>query len=233
MVSQSDVVMQYLQSYNTLSSRGYITTLAMAYIPDEETSTLSTILLDAGSSLYNDSDPTVRDFMNLLDPSIPLLAGSTINDVSSSAAVKSSSTNAMTTPVTATPSIQNPATSSNTAGPSSISAGAGAGIAIAALTVILAFAVGIFLLIRKRNERRKLDAHVLEEKAQLEDTSQNILTSGKNWHELSPDRQINELSSRQINELSPQQVSEMDAGDDGLPPEMMAGPFSDRHEMKT
>lgn len=77
---KSEVVMQYLQPYNTLSRNGYITTLAMAFIPDDQVNPLSLALLNPKSLLYNNPDPTVKTLMALLDPSIPLLAGQTVGD---------------------------------------------------------------------------------------------------------------------------------------------------------
>lgn len=72
--------MQYLQPYNTLSRNGYITTLAMAYIPDDTVNPLSLALLNPKSNLYNNKNPTVKTLMGMLDPTIPLLAGQSIGD---------------------------------------------------------------------------------------------------------------------------------------------------------
>lgn len=72
--------MQYLQPYNTLSRNGYITTLAMAFIPDDEVNPLSLALLNPKSNLYNNPNPTVNTLMAMLDPSIPLIAGQSLGD---------------------------------------------------------------------------------------------------------------------------------------------------------
>ena len=79
-VATSDVIMQYLQPYNTLAKNGYITTLAMAYVPSDQVNPLSLALLNSNSPLYNNDNPTVKTLMAMLDPSIPLLAGATIGD---------------------------------------------------------------------------------------------------------------------------------------------------------
>ena len=75
---QTHMVMQYLQPYNTLSSLGYITTLAMAYIPSEMVDKLSLQLLNPNSDLYNNPDPSVKTLMSMIDPAIPVLAGTTL-----------------------------------------------------------------------------------------------------------------------------------------------------------
>lgn len=79
-IDKSEVIMQYLQPYNTLSRNGYITTLAMAYIPDDQVNPLSLALLNPKSNLYNNPNPTVNTLMAMLDPSIPLIAGQSLGD---------------------------------------------------------------------------------------------------------------------------------------------------------
>ena len=50
-IDQGEMVMQYLQPYNTISTLGYITTLAMAYIPAQMVDPLSLLLLNPNSAL--------------------------------------------------------------------------------------------------------------------------------------------------------------------------------------
>lgn len=77
-IDAADVVMQYLQPYNTISSLGYITTLAMAYIPADMVDALSLLLLNPNSELYSNPNPSVQTLMSMIDPSIPVLAGSSM-----------------------------------------------------------------------------------------------------------------------------------------------------------
>ncbi len=67
--------MQYLQPYNTLGSLGYITTLAVAYIPSDMVSPLQLGLMNPNSAMYNHPTPSVQTLMGMIDPSIPVLAG--------------------------------------------------------------------------------------------------------------------------------------------------------------
>jgi hypothetical protein len=78
-VTNNDVVMQYLQPYNTLATLGYITTLAMAYIPSDMVDPLQLSLLNPNSPLYNNPNPSVKTLMGMIDPSIPVLAGQSLN----------------------------------------------------------------------------------------------------------------------------------------------------------
>jgi hypothetical protein len=75
-IPKREMVMQYLQPYNTLPTAGYITTLAMAYIPTEELDKLSVDLLNPMSSLYTEGSDSVKTLMGMIDPTVPLLAGS-------------------------------------------------------------------------------------------------------------------------------------------------------------
>jgi hypothetical protein len=78
-VKDDAVVMQYLQPYNTLASVGYIKTLAMAYIPSDMVSPLQLGLTNPNSGLYNHPSPSVQTLMGMIDPSIPVLAGESLN----------------------------------------------------------------------------------------------------------------------------------------------------------
>lgn len=79
-VNNNEVSVAYLQPYNTLARNGYITTLAMAYIPEDMVNELSIQLLNPKSALFTNSDPTIATLMNMLDTSIPLRAGATAGD---------------------------------------------------------------------------------------------------------------------------------------------------------
>jgi len=95
-IASDKAVMQYLQPYNTLSQLGYITTLAMAYIPPDQVDKLSLLMLNPNSDLYNNPNPSVTTLMGMLDPSIPLLAGQNLpggTPVNPASAVGSSTSN--------------------------------------------------------------------------------------------------------------------------------------------
>lgn len=79
-ITFDNVVMQYLQPYNTLESIGYVTTLAMAYIPANKVDLLSVLVLNPNSALFHHSNPSVTTLMSMIDPSIPILAGSTMGN---------------------------------------------------------------------------------------------------------------------------------------------------------
>jgi hypothetical protein len=70
-----DTRMYNLQPYDTSKTMGYITTLALMYIPSEDLNQLAVDLHTPNSPLYNNPDPTVATLMSFINPAIPLIAG--------------------------------------------------------------------------------------------------------------------------------------------------------------
>lgn len=91
-ISQSHAIMHTLQPYDTTKNKGWITTLAFAFIPSDMTDTLDLDRHTPASPLFSCTNPEdgcvsepVYEMMNLLDASIPLLAStSDLNGGSSS-----------------------------------------------------------------------------------------------------------------------------------------------------
>lgn len=71
----SKVIMLNLQPYDTTKNKGWITTLAFAYIPSDMVDTLDLIRHTPASPFFHSTDPPVAQMMKLLDASIPLRAG--------------------------------------------------------------------------------------------------------------------------------------------------------------
>ena len=74
-IGENKVVMQYLQPYNTLAKLHYITTLCMGYVPTDQIDKLSLDMLNTNSPLFESPNKSVKTLMNMIDPSVPLLAG--------------------------------------------------------------------------------------------------------------------------------------------------------------
>ena len=144
---KKDMVMQYLQPYNTLSSLNYITTLAMAYIPSEDVNTLSLLLLNPASSLYNNGNPSVKTLMGMINPSIPLLAGGQLAGAG--------------TPVTGSNTAATTSGAAGNGAPGSDGNGSGSsvrpssvGIAIGAVTGAAVYGAAMFLVARRYKKRK-------------------------------------------------------------------------------
>lgn len=77
-ISVENVIMNSLVPYDTQAQLGYITTLALLYIPQSMVSTLALDIHIPTSQLYNDPDPSVNTMMRYINSAIPITAGSTL-----------------------------------------------------------------------------------------------------------------------------------------------------------
>ncbi|KAH9812178.1 hypothetical protein Tdes44962_MAKER05819 [Teratosphaeria destructans] len=78
-ISTTDVKMNCLLPYDTSSTQGYIKTLAQAYIPSALVTDLEQALHQPNSQLYCNPTSTVETLMSMIDPTIPLIPGTTVN----------------------------------------------------------------------------------------------------------------------------------------------------------
>jgi len=67
--------MYNLQPYDTSKTMGYITTLALMYVPSDLVNQLSIDLHTPNSGIYTNPDTTVATLMSFINPAIPLIAG--------------------------------------------------------------------------------------------------------------------------------------------------------------
>lgn len=77
-ISVDSVTMHALQPYDTTTHLGYVTTLAMFYIPTALVDTLIMDLRTGVSMLYANPDPSIATLMSMINPSIPILAGAAL-----------------------------------------------------------------------------------------------------------------------------------------------------------
>jgi hypothetical protein len=77
------VKMYNIQPYDTSKSLGYITTLALLYVPSDQVNQLGVDLHTPNSPLYRHPDLTVRTLMSFINPAIPLIAGQPMDGSSS------------------------------------------------------------------------------------------------------------------------------------------------------
>lgn len=75
-IEKEQVTMHSLQPYNTIEELGYVTTLALAYVPSQMVDTLQLDVNTAVSRLYQNPDGTTASLMNMINPSISIMAGS-------------------------------------------------------------------------------------------------------------------------------------------------------------
>lgn len=82
-IDASQVQMNALMPYNTSKTMGYITTLAEAYIPQNSVDQMQLDLHQPTSNLYENPDGSVHTLMSMINPTLPLFPGATVDDTGS------------------------------------------------------------------------------------------------------------------------------------------------------
>jgi hypothetical protein len=152
--------MHSLQPYDTRASKGYITTLALAYIVKDLYDELDLERHTPSSALLNNPDKPVCALMNLLDPSIPLLAtadeqaGGDNSDISDND-LPGGSNNKGTDPDPGSSGQDGAPISGSSGKISAKSAGIGAGVVCGALV----YGAAMFFVARRYRQRRAQAGH--------------------------------------------------------------------------
>jgi hypothetical protein len=142
------VVIHTLVPLNTAEKLNCITTLAMTYIPTSMVNALTLDLLTPNSALYTNSDSSIYQLMNLINPAIPLIPGSTMNN---GATGTDSGSAATTTAATGNNGLDN----TNTQTQSPKAAGTTAGVAVLAVGGAAAYGAAMFLVARRYKRRKQ------------------------------------------------------------------------------
>ena len=80
----TNVTMQTLRAYDTTRDLGYITTLALLYVPAEQVNMLNLILKTPSNPIYDNRDKSVKTILSMINPAIPILSDNIINGASPS-----------------------------------------------------------------------------------------------------------------------------------------------------
>lgn len=78
-ISLDSIFMKALMPYDTSSNQGYVTTLAQAYVPSDQVNALQQALHAPAALLYQNPDSSVKTLMSMIDPTIPLIPGATMD----------------------------------------------------------------------------------------------------------------------------------------------------------
>lgn len=153
-ISIDNVIMNSLVPYDTQAQLGYVTTLALLYIPQSMVNTLSLDIHIPTSQLYNDPDPSVNTMMRYINSAIPITAGATLASSGSGASTGSDSS---------ADSSSNSGSSSDggvfndntqqSASPSTKSTTAG--IAVGTIGAAAAYGAAMFFIARRYKKRKQ------------------------------------------------------------------------------
>ena len=75
-VPNDQVVMQELLPYDTTATLGYVTCLAMAYVPSDQVNPLQLDIYTPSSQLYHNPNASVSTLMGVINPAIGIIPGS-------------------------------------------------------------------------------------------------------------------------------------------------------------
>lgn len=148
-LSASDVTMHSLIPYDTSNDLGYITTLALAYIPNSFETTLSNAVKTPLSALYSSTDSSISTMMNYINPAIGIIPGSGLDDGSSTgtSGAKSAATSTAS-------SNNNDIFNTDEQNTTSKVAGTTAGAVVGAVGGAAAYGAAMFFIARRYKKKR-------------------------------------------------------------------------------
>lgn len=161
-IDPSNVTMRSIEPYQSQSA-GFVISVALAYIPTDQVSILAALISTPTSQLYQNPRESVRSLMSLIDPTIPLIPGSSNSDLSGNSNQDGSGTSTASSP--------DPSSSNNSGGKSGL-ADSGSldqpvaasstvntktvGIAVGAVAGAAAYCGAIFLLTKHYRQKKRL-----------------------------------------------------------------------------
>ncbi|EHK98710.1 putative Signaling mucin MSB2 [Glarea lozoyensis 74030] len=144
------VTIQSLAPLDTTAQLGFITTLAMAYIPTSLVESLSLDLHIPTSAIYKNDDNSVQTLVNYINPAIPITPGSNLDGSGSS-----SGPGASPSSPGGGSSNNDGAFNTDNQNQSSSVKGTTAGIAMAAIGGSAAYGAAMFLIARRYKKRKQ------------------------------------------------------------------------------
>ena len=147
-LQDNQVIIHTLVPLNTAAKMSCITTLALTYIPSSMVQTLSLDLNIPTSSIYNNNDPSIASLMSLINPAIPLIPGSTMENGATGTGSSSAATST-------TASSNNGLDQTNNQSQSPKAAGTTVGFATLIVSGAAAYGAAMFLVARRYKRRKQ------------------------------------------------------------------------------
>jgi len=148
-ISVENITMQTLRAYDTDKYLGYITTLALAFIPNEYVDKLSLDLHTPSNKIYKHPDPSVQTLLSMINPALPIHADGSMAGASPVGSGSSSTSTAQAPPGQEGAPIGG---SINDSQPVKASA---AGIGVGVCLGAAAYGAAMFLVARRYKMRRQ------------------------------------------------------------------------------
>jgi hypothetical protein len=143
------VTLQSLAPLDTTEQMGFITTIALAYVPTSYVNTLSLDLHIPTSAIYRNDDSSVQTLVNYINPAIPITPGSNLDGSGSTPGAGGAS------PSPSGGTNNDGAFNTDNQNQSSSVKGTTAGIAMAAIGGSAAYGAAMFLIARRYKKRKQ------------------------------------------------------------------------------
>lgn len=147
-LKEEQVIMHSLQPYDTSVSLGYITTLALAFIPTSMVAKLAMAVHTPVSPLYSNPALPVFTIMSHINPAIPIQVGGGLDGVAPTNTVIGGAPSS--TPATVDGGVFNTDAQNQSSGKSSMTAG----IATGAVAAAAAYGAAMFFIARRYKKRK-------------------------------------------------------------------------------
>lgn len=145
-ISHDKVQMNALMPYDTSKSLQFITTLAQAYVPSELVDQLALDLHTPTSGVYSNPDDMIRTLMGMINPTIPILPGASMDGDGASSAYNPGATGG--------PSSSEGAPIGGDTGESKTVRGSSVGIGVGAVCGAAAYAAAMVFVARRYKRKR-------------------------------------------------------------------------------
>jgi hypothetical protein len=143
------ITMHSLVPLDTTSALGYITTLAMAYMPTNMVNTLALDLHVPAAAIYNNADPSVNSLMGYIDPAVPLTPGSTLSGSAQTG------TGSASQPTSTSNNGNSGVFNTNDQNQASSVKATTAGVAVGAVGAAAAYGAAMFFIARRYKKRKQ------------------------------------------------------------------------------
>jgi hypothetical protein len=144
-ITEDKVVMQGLKPFDTTAEQGFITTLALFYMPADMKSSLQNQLLNPVDAFWHNENQTIRSLTDLVNPMIPLESGPTPESSGTTADPEASGTGGSQG---GDPMDGDSMAASRQVNPMS------AGIAVGAVTGAIAYGAAMFFVARRYRNKK-------------------------------------------------------------------------------
>jgi hypothetical protein len=150
-ITDDHVTMQSLQPFDTTQTKGYITTVAMFFLPDDMVESLQLQIQRPYSRLYKNPDESTATIMSVINPEFPLIAGGGMGGAGGG-----SGTDNPTASASATANAADPLSNNNSSGSKGPVVGTSVGIGVGVVCGAALYGAAMFFVAKRYRKRKSM-----------------------------------------------------------------------------